>query len=101
MKLHLIYDTATKQFTGGSVGGRILHGLSSVVLNNGKATVLNHEGRDLLAPEAPASPASTPAPSAVEQGIAACFGLDDMAPSAETDSADDIDRWDFNRWSSR
>ncbi len=99
MRLHIIYDTATRQFSGASVGGRILHGMSSVVLNNGKATVLDHEGRDLLAPEAPTEPTSAQADSAVGQNIASCFGAD-AAPAPEPDAAaDTIDAWDFRRWS--
>ena len=99
MKLHIIYDTESKQFSGASVGGRILHGLSSVVLGKGKATVLNLEGRDLLAPDAPTASPSAPALSAVDQGIAACFGADAaMAPEPDA-AADTIDAWDFRRWS--
>ncbi|MFO0798308.1 MAG: hypothetical protein U0804_12595 [Gemmataceae bacterium] len=98
-KLFVMFDLETGRFIGSSLKGQFLGGLAEVHLGLGQVTVLDGEGRDLLAAHAPAAPGMSPAPSAVVQGTAACFGVG-SDPAPEPGAADEsIDAWDFHRWS--
>jgi hypothetical protein len=71
-KLHIIYDPDTRSFVGASVGGKFLYGVASVVLSREGISVLDYEGRDLLA--GPKADESVPDHSRAAADIAAAFG---------------------------
>ena len=74
--LFLTYDLETKRFIGGSIMGKCFC-ISSAVLRDGSASVLDFEGKDILGGGGPASPPSDQAK--VQADIAAAFGCGEQS----------------------
>lgn len=97
--LFIQFDPVTKRLFG-SIGGKFLSGIASVVLNHDGARVLDLEGRDLLTAEGvSAGPGTTR--SSVERDVADCFGASetDEAARGSTDEIRGFSDWNNARGS--
>jgi hypothetical protein len=88
--LFVMFDTKTGRFLGSSLAGKFLYGVAEVHLTKDRLSVLDYEGRDLLA-----APAKTDESSAAAD-IAQAFGVGTTPTDDEP-----VDVFDLWGWSVR
>jgi hypothetical protein len=92
--LFLMFDVEAGRFSGASLKGKFFHGIAEVHLGAGRVSVLDADGRDLLADPAKAL---TSVPDDTLQAIAQALGYEHQSagadqPAGGSDAQDPGDR---------